>query len=213
MRVETKLTLPGGTLAFFCTHTYAHTRRETESLLPYSLKGLDSTLFSVFCSLGLPTTVRPVMGDEAWDEYQQHQMENWEGQGEGEGEWEEMVAREEAMPAVSRVGKAFGKIKMLDLQMQIYEDPTPVLNRYFPLQEFEDVIWLNEARHEGWEFQVVNLKYGNEASLMWDYSHAAILVDVPRWEDRVLKEGEEGMVRFGDFRRDGGDEGKGKDRA
>lgn len=31
----------------------------------------------------------------------------------------------------------------------------------------------------------MNLKYGNEASLAWSYSHAVILVDVPPFLERV----------------------------
>jgi hypothetical protein len=138
------------------------------------------------------------MGDEAWDEYEEHKMENWEGS----------PSSEDFSPNISRFGRRFAKIKMADIQLDTSEDPTPVVNKYFPIEEFEDVIWLNEARHEGWEFQVVNLRNGNEASLMWHYSHAAILVDVPGWEERVLRE--PGV--FPDFRR-GGEEGKGKSRA
>ena len=34
---------------------------------------------------------------------------------------------------------------------------------------------------------MANIKYGNEALLMFQYSHAAILIDIPsRWERRAL---------------------------
>jgi len=59
------------------------------------------------------------------------------------------------------------------------------------------VLWLNEARHEGWEVQMVNLRApaasggngrgnGKEAAggLMWHYSCVAILCGIPGWRDR-----------------------------
>lgn len=69
-----------------------------------------------------------------------------------------------------------------------------LVNKYFPFKEVENVVWLNEARHEGWEVQMVNLRGGSEGDgdgeggkeggLMWHYSCAAILVEVPGLEER-----------------------------
>lgn len=39
--------------------------------MPYSLLGIDATIFCVFRTLGLHTCVGPTLGDEAWDEWQQ----------------------------------------------------------------------------------------------------------------------------------------------
>jgi hypothetical protein len=67
------------------------------------------------------------------------------------------------------------------------------------------VIWLSSPQQEGWEINMVNMKYGNEASLMWHYSHAAILIDIPpRRERNVLAEA--GVVEFPDWH----EEGRGK---
>lgn len=46
------------------------------------------------------------------------------------------------------------------------------------------MIWLNNSTENGWEFAMANIKYGNEASLMWHYSHAAILIDIPPRSER-----------------------------
>ena len=59
----------GGTMGFYCSHAYAHTHRNTESLMPFALKGIDATLFSVFHALGMNVTVRPILGEEGWLEY------------------------------------------------------------------------------------------------------------------------------------------------
>jgi hypothetical protein len=49
---------------------------------------------------------------------------------------------------------------------------------------------------------MVNVKYGNQASIMWHYSHAAILIDVPpRRERNVLVEAR--MVEFQDWHENG----------
>jgi len=75
------------------------------------------------------------------------------------------------------------------------EDPTPIVGKFFPFKKIEDVVWLNEARHEGWEVQIVNLKGAGggdgeeqegeeEGGLMWHYSCAAILVEVPGFGER-----------------------------
>jgi hypothetical protein len=84
-----------------------------------------------------------------------------------------------------------------------------VVNKYFPFNDVEGVEWLNEARHEGWEVQMVNLRRpngkegeeGEGGGLMWHYSCAAILVGVSGWEVRkgmmavVVGRGEEEEMR------------------
>ena len=69
---------------------------------------------------------------------------------------------------------------------------------HLPFQEFRDVIWLSNPRPEGWKINMVNMKYGNEASLMWHYSHAAILIDVPPRRERTGMS-EAGAVEFPDW--------------
>lgn len=169
--------LDGGMIGFACTHTYAHTSRGTEKLMPYSLKGLDSVIFSVFSFLSsdfdIRTTVRPLLGTEMWDEYGEDLDEDVDSDGEEKGKG-----------PVDRVGPKFERIKMIDGLFE-GDSPREMIGGHFPFDEFRNVLWLNEAHHEGWEIQLVNLKYGNEASLAWSYSHAVILVDVPPFLERV----------------------------
>jgi len=51
----------GGTLGFFCAHKYAHTREGMKNLMPFALKGIDVAVFSVFRSLGVEVSVRPIL--------------------------------------------------------------------------------------------------------------------------------------------------------
>lgn len=188
--IKTMLTDPsflpeGGTLGFFCTNNYGHTRRNADKMFPYCLKGVDGVLFSVCNALGLKTTVKPVLGDEAWDEHYEYLVQSFM----------EEDGREGSVPSqqnISRIGKDFGRIKMVDVRIETGEDPTAVVNKYFPFNDVEGVEWLNEARHEGWEVQMVNLRRpngkegeeGEGGGLMWHYSCAAILVGVSGWEVR-----------------------------
>jgi hypothetical protein len=94
----------GGTMGFYCSHTYAHNRAKTESLMPYALKGVDATLFSVFRALGMNVTVRPILGTEAWDEYYEN---TYEGEDESDEEWMEKL---EERSGVTRVGTKFRSI-------------------------------------------------------------------------------------------------------
>lgn len=99
---------------------------------------------------------------------------------------------------------------MVDVRIAADEDPTPIVGKFFPFKEIEDVVWLNEARHEGWEVQIVNLKgsgngdgeeqEGEEGwGLMWHYSCAAILVEIPGFGERSeLMEGGEEEEEMGD---------------
>jgi hypothetical protein len=87
--------------------------------MPYSLKGIDSVVFSVFNALGVPVTVRPILGEEAWDEYDECQEANYEG----EEDYDDIRARK---PKITRVGERFQKILMVDHQWKDYEDPGEV---------------------------------------------------------------------------------------
>lgn len=55
------------------------------------------------------------------------------------------------------------------------------------MREYKDVLWLNKATKpggKGWELAYVNMRYGNNASLGWHYSHAVIFIKVPSRAER-----------------------------
>jgi hypothetical protein len=114
----------GGTLGFFCASNYSHTRRNADKIFPWCLKGVDSVFFSVCSSLALKTTVKPVLGDEAWDEHYDYLVQSFM---EEEGSEGPVPSQQN----VSRIGKGFGRIKMVDVSILAGEDPTPVRASFF----------------------------------------------------------------------------------
>jgi hypothetical protein len=99
--------------------------------MPFSLRGIDAIIFSVFRALGLKVLVVPVLGDEAWDEWEQVREEKWmqkiygdEPMAEG-GEEEE-----EGNGDKTRVGKSWHKMRLVSgeggVGLKVGEDPTAV---------------------------------------------------------------------------------------
>lgn len=54
----------GGTFGFHCIHRYAHTGKDTDELMPFALKGMDATVYTVFEALGANVSVRPLIDDQ-----------------------------------------------------------------------------------------------------------------------------------------------------
>ncbi|KAH6719680.1 hypothetical protein BKA61DRAFT_707506 [Leptodontidium sp. MPI-SDFR-AT-0119] len=146
----------GGTLGFYCAHQYAHTRKVTDQLMPYALKGIDAVLFAVFSSLGVKVHVRPVLDNDAW-------------------------SREDV--DITRSGTRFEDIVMMDATDEDLTSDQIKCN--WPLEEIRNVQWLNEAAAAGWDAAMVHLRYGNDFSLSWHYSHAAIFIDIPPRGERT----------------------------
>ena len=111
-------------MGFYCSHTYAHTLKNTESLMPYALKGVDATLFSVFHVLGMNVIVRPILGNDAWEEYDEDTCGGYESDPDDWSEnWEERKA-------VTRVGKEFTSIVVADEKSEEGDDPSKVIVPY-----------------------------------------------------------------------------------
>ena len=111
-------------MGFYCSHTYAHTLKNTESLMPYALKGVDATLFSVFHALGMTVIVRPILGNDAWEEYDE---DAYDGDESDPDDWSE---KWEERKAVTRVGKEFTSIIVADERSEEGEDPSEVSDSY-----------------------------------------------------------------------------------
>ncbi|TVY39980.1 hypothetical protein LSUB1_G002009 [Lachnellula subtilissima] len=154
----------GGPLGIYCTHPYYHTRKLTQTLMPFSLRGIDAITFSVFRALGLKVLVAPVLGDEAWDEWEQAREEKWMQKIYGDEPMAEGVVVEEEEEDAgdkTRVGKSWHKMRMVSgeggIGLRVGEDPTPFTNYHYPLHVLPSVTWLNEST-ENWEIAMVNLK-------------------------------------------------------
>lgn len=92
--------------------------------MPYALKGIDATLFMVFQALGVTVTVRPVLGDEAWEGWNERRQEIWyeeqEDKNVDDGDFE---AQDES---ISRVGTKFHGLEMSDGMIEGCGDPSDV---------------------------------------------------------------------------------------
>ena len=51
----------GGVLGFWCEHQYAHASNDANKRFPYTLKGVDVAIYSIFSSFGLAVETRPIM--------------------------------------------------------------------------------------------------------------------------------------------------------
>lgn len=60
--------ISGGIIGFYCAYKYAHHTSRAHALLPWALKGVDVAIYSVFRSLGLEVSVRPILISNALDE-------------------------------------------------------------------------------------------------------------------------------------------------
>jgi len=160
----------GGMLAFQCTHHYAHASKHAAVLMPHALKGLDATVFSVFSSLGLAVTVRPIADNYSFEEWEEDQ---------GREDKDEQFLREK----IVRVGESFAELVTTDDVNGEYYDTQELFQRNWPFSEYSGIEWLNANNGEG-ELCMVNMKHGNEASLEYHYSRAAILIDIPSRRER-----------------------------
>ncbi|TVY24124.1 hypothetical protein LHYA1_G006670 [Lachnellula hyalina] len=171
--------------------------------MPFSLRGIDAITFSVFRALGLKVLVAPVLGDEAWDEWEQAREEKWMQKIYGDEPMAEggvVEEEEENAGDKTRVGKSWHKMRMVSgeggVGLKVGEDPTPFTNYHYPLHVLPSVTWLNEST-ENWEIAMVNLKNISastsgpseieteiETEIMWQYSHAAIFIEIPASEER-----------------------------
>ncbi|TAQ83539.1 hypothetical protein B7494_g8139 [Chlorociboria aeruginascens] len=156
----------GGTMGFYCQYRYAHTTKSQGSdRFPYALKGQDAAIYMVFEALGLNLHLRPVL----------HQDEGAYDYLDGEAS------------SISRIGKRLHPIEIggevEELDSSAWAD---LLQHTWPMDEREDITWLNGLPDNYvWDIALMNIVYGNQAELDWHYSYAAILVDVPSYDERA----------------------------
>jgi len=102
----------GGTLAFYCTHRYAHTAGPTKYKMPYALKGVDAVLYTVFEKLGMTMKVRPILKQGSYgDEY----LSGDEGEVENPHSKRSKRKHERLEKNEERVGTAFHGLQLSDL--------------------------------------------------------------------------------------------------
>ncbi|KAG9236658.1 hypothetical protein BJ875DRAFT_371589 [Amylocarpus encephaloides] len=144
------------------------------------------------------------MGDGGTEDDSDEEEDEDEEDGEtarvGKGWWKlKMVA--------SDAGRDKGRGDPTGGVFRVGGGPSSFTNTHYPLHSLPDVTWLNESSDKGWEIALVNLKSTSQATpkptptkkgngkqpaqtaeeredkfeLMWQYSHAAIFVEIPAW--------------------------------
>ena len=91
--------------------------------MPYALKGIDATLFTVFQALGGSVTVRPVLGDEAWEGWNERRQEIWFEEHNDDVDFDDFEDQDEA---ITRVGTKFHQLGNSDVRIEDNDDPSDV---------------------------------------------------------------------------------------
>ncbi|TVY40821.1 hypothetical protein LOCC1_G004633 [Lachnellula occidentalis] len=163
----------GGTVGFYCAHMYAHNNKTSEKLMPFALKGIDVAIFTAFRNLGLQLSVLPVLQDASSDDEDIYDSATYDSDDSQPPE----------RKPTQMIGDSFHPIKLLH---------GGEMSR-IPVQ---DVLWLNSpsafshnAGGGGWEVAFARIAYGNESSLEWQYSHATIMVTIPKVGERGVLSG------------------------
>ncbi|CAD6590179.1 MAG: hypothetical protein ASARMPRED_004603 [Alectoria sarmentosa] len=195
MLLEQKFMRKGGILGFFCHHQYAHSQSSGRKSIPGAFKGVDLAIFSVFHALGLKVGVHPIIKNKS---------ENMGGLSAGELMQGPTLPRkgdfvENCLENLSeKVRDRYGDNDDYEFEDDESDDRTivgthlhsPTFDENDELESSREpvpacwthekvpgIIWMNEPMHK--DFAAASLKYGNEASLSYQFSFAAILVIVP----------------------------------
>ncbi|TQV90386.1 oxidoreductase, 2OG-Fe(II) oxygenase family protein [Cordyceps javanica] len=143
----------GGTLGFWCSHSYAYNHTE-ETPLPATLKGVDAVLWESFQALNLDPKIAPVitMSEDIREMFPS------------------------TMPCEWIIGHKFGVHVDSHLQVESLEEYHETYQRWGSYNR-ESVHWLTTPKES--EPQLVFTAYGNEATTEAMYSNCAILVKIP----------------------------------
>ncbi|TGO56675.1 hypothetical protein BOTNAR_0218g00170 [Botryotinia narcissicola] len=150
----------GGVIGFYCDHPYAHTQEDTDDIIPYALMGIDMAIFNTFQSLGLVVKACPVLGMDDDLEYEEH---------------------------ITRAGTQFHGVEESTFNERYKDDVRWYHKSEWPHKKYKNVAWLN-----GWGSNSLpafyGLVHGNESTIMCFHSKAAILIEVPAYDERMVRE-------------------------
>lgn len=99
--------------------------------MSYALKGVDATLFMIFQALGRTVTVRPVLGDEAFESWNEYPQERWYKENEA-ADKNDSEAQDEP---IRRVGDKFHGLVGKDEQDEEGGDHKEVSSAHLAEQE------------------------------------------------------------------------------
>lgn len=209
MLLQPRFMRRGGILGFFCHHQYAHSQESGRKTVPGAFKGVDLAIFSVFHALGLKVGIHPIvynrdarMGGLSSRElmegptvpregdFVENCLENLSKRSKllrcscydagingyvDDSNEDEYPEDYDTIVGTSFHGPTFGE------SYEEGEDKEPVTSAG-PHKKVSRIVWMNEPVHS--DFAHAGLAYGNEATLNYRFSFAAILVVVPPSEKR-----------------------------
>ncbi|KAG8623934.1 hypothetical protein KVT40_008910 [Elsinoe batatas] len=151
---------PGSILGIYLAHSYAHNHAENILHLPHmALKGIDSALYEVFTYLGLKVHLHPVLDGQIDDYERSDRCRLVNGTA-----MEKSNASAHSAPITSARSSRSWPLRMMADAMRT-------------MKWKRNVVGLNKSRWD--EFALVYLTYGNEASMDYMYSAAAMFVELP----------------------------------
>ena len=188
----------GGILGFYCQHAYAYTDQSPGDRLPYTLNGVNALSYSIFHHMDMDVTVKPVLDFEA-------SQSNWSNTSTDEvGDQIDLVVKGDLVGTglheikLANIGGYEGECSTEDIVLDSWKSEwhkettwsvtwppcraLPRQNVQFQIAQLTSLLKIsrfNKPVHK--EVASVHMAYGNDASLHWHYSSAAILVKIPKF--------------------------------
>ncbi|EED23057.1 hypothetical protein TSTA_065160 [Talaromyces stipitatus ATCC 10500] len=194
---EDESMLTGSKVVYFgisCSHAYAHTSKIAAHTLPRNLKGSDFILYSRFHSFGCEVSICPVL-EEVYEVYpyqgipetdhqeQKKTLESLDGRSK-DGDGKRKGEEKRTQKLIAFVGTKLYPQTVISSCIDS-DNEYDKIKRYWECDDFENIYCMTSIKHQ--ETALTQATYGNEPSVGCKYSHAAILVKIPSWEDGQKK--------------------------
>ncbi|KAK6440867.1 hypothetical protein LTR95_002909 [Oleoguttula sp. CCFEE 5521] len=158
----------GGGVGVYLHHMYPHAHKRYSKLLPYCLKGADMEVWEAARALRVPVSVGTTLKTD------QEEEDDYGEPFEADSDDEEAAASDTEQLYPLQTFETYGETEKQDFRNLYSGEKTEVKKHR--------LVWLNEPGHG--EVSAAFIVYGNEASLGLQYSHAALVIQVPSAEDR-----------------------------
>ncbi|OQO02511.1 hypothetical protein B0A48_12038 [Cryoendolithus antarcticus] len=158
----------GGGVGVYLHHMYPHANEQYSKLLPYCLKGADMEVWEAVRALRVPVSVGTTLKTDQEDDVDERD------DFEADSDNEETAASDTEQLYPLQTFKTYGETEQDDFK-DLYSGEKAEVKKH-------RLVWLNEPGHG--EVSAAFIVYGNEASLGVQYSHAALIIQVPSAEER-----------------------------
>lgn len=192
---------------------------EASLLLPQGLKGSDLVVYAVLKSFGMNVEVLPVIIEREYDygdydseidelgpEAEERIYKEKEEERKKQKEKEEKGGPEARSNPYAHIGNSLMPYKKYDDEVPnvykvsvhfVHSNRTSWLYGYllrlqfikkvWPYRDLQDITWISRPKHR--EMAVSFMQWGNEYIFHTEYSHAAIIAQIPSFSERVSATG------------------------